>query len=144
MKEARRGLRALPLAVLVGWVGGEVGGVLVAGVGFAAFGGELAAGVLPAFAGIVPVEAHLGEISADALDRGLGETNPNPLSNYFGKFELLRHPALEFFENLFNAEGAVKFALGKIHIGLYGHALGCGFGFRFRCGFRLVSEVVAV
>src|SRR3974390_1970705 len=42
-------------------VGGKVAAVFLAGVGSAAFGGELAAGVLPTLAGVVPMKANLRE-----------------------------------------------------------------------------------
>jgi len=42
----------------------------------AAFGAELAAGVLPALAGVIPVEAELRELAADRLGGLLGERDP--------------------------------------------------------------------
>ena len=44
-----------------------------------------AAGVLPAFAGVVPVEAQLGELGAYGLGRRFGELNPDPFADNFGK-----------------------------------------------------------
>ena len=54
-------------------------------IGAAAFGGELAAGVLPALAVVVPVEAELGELAADFLGRRFGEGDPNPLADNLGQ-----------------------------------------------------------
>ena len=105
----------------------------------------LTARVLPAFAGVVPMETKLREIGADALKGLLGEGDPDPFAHYFGKLELGRHPPAEFFEDFFNREFSIEIAFGKIDVRLYAFAgvRSLEFGvraFRFlsrcRCGCR--------
>jgi hypothetical protein len=66
-------------------VGGKVAAVLLPGVGSAAFGGELAARVLPTLAGIIPVKAELRQLAAHGLGGLLGEGDPNPLADNLGQ-----------------------------------------------------------
>ncbi len=72
--------------------------VFLAGVLAAAFGGELAAGVLPALAGVVPVEAELRELAAQLLGGRLGEGDPDPLADNFGEVVSLGNPLAEQVE----------------------------------------------
>ncbi len=101
-------------------VGGVVRGVF--GAGFLLSAGSVpdwpffAAGVLPAFAGVVPVEAKLRKVRADAVDRLLGEGDPDPVANDFGEFVLARHPAFEYGENFFNWQGAIAFAFLEVDV----------------------------
>jgi hypothetical protein len=60
-------------------------GVLLAGIGSAALGGELAEGVLPVLGDVAPVKAELGELGANLLGGCLGEGDPNPLANNLGE-----------------------------------------------------------
>lgn len=115
-------------------VGGEIGRVLFAGVLLAA-GKGFAARVLPAFAGVVPMEAKLREVGAEFLNGLLGESNPNPLANHFGEFVRAGHPLAEGVEDFFNRELAVAVAFGEIHVGPYRFLRGGGglFGLRCRC-----------
>ena len=112
-------------------VGGKVAAVLLPGVGSAAFGGELAARVLPAFAGIIPVKAELGELAADGLGGLLGERHPNPLADNLGQVVRLGQPLAEKVENLLGSKSAILFALLEIHIREYAGRLG------LLCRFRL-------
>ena len=112
-------------------VGGEIGCVFLAGVLLAA-GKGLAARVLPAFAGVIPMKAKLREVGAEFLNRLLGEGNPNPLANYFGEFVRAGHPLAEGVEDFFNRELAVAVAFLEIHVGPYRFLRG-GWGCCF-CG----------
>ena len=91
---------------------------------------RLPARVLPAFAGVVPMETKLAKVGAYAFNRRFREGNPNPFANYFGKGVLGRHPAAERFEDFFNRQFSVVVAFRKIHIRF------CGFlrGRSFRTG----------
>jgi hypothetical protein len=70
--------------------------------------------VLPAFAGVVPVEAELGKLAADLLGRGLGEGDPDPLANYFGQVVLSRQEFTNEVEDLVGGESAILVALGEV------------------------------
>src|SRR5512137_2225724 len=91
--------------------GGRMAAVFRARVLAAAFGGELAAGVLPALAVVIPVEAELGELAADFLGRRFREGNPNPLADDLGEVELVGQPRPEEVQDLVGGEGAVLLAL---------------------------------
>ena len=109
-------------------------------------GKGFAARVLPAFAGVVPMETKLREVGADAFNRGFREGNPNPFANYFGKGVLVRQPAAEHFEDFFNRQFSVVVAFRKIHVRfcgfLRGRLGGGGCGRSLRC--RLVFAVSVV
>src|SRR5205823_5717011 len=113
--------------------GGKPDGIFLAGFLLAARK-RLAARVLPAFAGIVPMETKLRKIGAYSFGGRFGKGDPDPFANYFGKLVLLGHPAAEFFEDLFNRKFPVEIAFGKIDVrfdvarGL--SLLGCRFRFR--------------
>jgi hypothetical protein len=77
----------------------------------------LSARVLPAFAGVVPMETKLRKVGAYGLGGLFGKGDPDPLANYFGQFVLFGHPAAEFFEDFFDGQFPVEIALGKIHKG---------------------------
>jgi hypothetical protein len=106
-------------------VGGEAAAVFLAGVFMAALGGELAARVLPAFAGVVPMETELRELAANLFGGLLGERNPNPLAYNFGQVVLGGHPTAEKVKHLVGRQGAVRLALGEVHIGEYAGCLRC-------------------
>ena len=110
---------------------GEPAAVLLPGVGSAAFGDELAAGVLPAFAGIIPMEAELRELAADGLGGLLGERHPNPLADNLGEAVHVRQPLAEQVQNAVGGEGAILIALLEVHIRKYAGRLGllCRSGF---------------
>ena len=108
--------------------------VLLAGVLAAAFGGELAAGVLPALPGIIPVEANLGEASADSLGGLLGEGDPNPLADNLGEIVGRRIPPLKVREHLGHGQSAAALALGVVDVRQDAGVLLHRFRFhRFRC-----------
>ena len=102
--------------------------VFLAGVGSAAFGGELAARMLPALASIIPVEANLRETGADVLDGLIGEGDPNPLADNLGEFVNLGVPPAKVREHLGGREGAAFLPLLRVHIREYAGGL-----FRCRC-----------
>ena len=79
-------------------VGGELGAILLARIGNVA--AELAARELPAFAGIVPVEAQLAELGACGLLRLIGEGDPDPLANNLGEVVGSRSELAELDEDL--------------------------------------------
>ncbi len=116
MRAAPWGQGALPWLVLCGDLFGG-GGLGRAGGG--GFGGG-AAGVLPAFAGVVLVEAKLGKVGADALGGLFGEGDPDPFADDFGELVFARHPTLEDGQDLFGRELAVEGALGVIDVGADG------------------------
>ena len=58
--------------------------------------------VLPAFAGVVPMETNLLKVSAYALGGWFGKGNPDPFSNYFGKVVLRGKPAFKFLQYFFD------------------------------------------
>ena len=117
-------------------IGGEVAAVFLAGVCAAAFGSELAARVLPAFAGVVPMETELRELAPDLLGGLLGERDPDPLADNLGQIVLGRHPTPEQVQNAVGRKRAVFLALLVVHIRKYAGRLGllwcrgCG----LRCG----------
>jgi hypothetical protein len=94
-----------------------VAAVFLAGIGAAALGGELAAGVLPKLAGVVPMEAELGELAADFLGRRFGEGDQNPLANDFSQGDLVREPLPEEVQNLVGGEGTILLALRELDVG---------------------------
>ena len=113
-----------------------MGSVFLAGVLAAAVGGELAARVLPAFAGIVPMEAELGQLAAHLLGGLIGERDPNPLADNLGQGVLGRHPTAEQLKDAVGRKRAVFFALLVVHIRKYAGRLGllwCGNRRRLRC-----------
>ena len=86
-------------------------------IGAAAFGGELAAGVLPALAVVIPVEAELGKLAADFLGRRFGERNPDPLANDLSQVELLGEPLAEEVQDLVGGERTILLPLLEVHVG---------------------------
>ena len=99
--------------------GGKAGAVTLAGIYAAAFGAELAAGVLPTLAGVVPMEPELRELAADGLGGLLAERNPDPLADNLGEAELLGQPLAEQLQNVVGRQRAVFVALLEVHIGEY-------------------------
>ena len=91
--------------------------VFGARIGGAAFGGELAAGVLPTLAVIIPVEAELGELAADFLGRRFGEGDPNPLAHDFSQVELVGKPLPQEVQDLVGGERTILLALREVDVG---------------------------
>ena len=114
MREGGLGEAALPLLELCGNC--LAAAVFLAGIGATALGGEFAAGVLPALAVVVPVEAELGKLAADFLGRRLGEGDPNPLADDLGEVELFGEPLPEEVQDLVGGEGAVLLALLEVDV----------------------------
>ena len=138
---SRTGQHSAPLRVESGGfeVGGGVGAVGHARVASAALDGELAAGVLPAFAGVVPMEAKLADGAADLLGRLRAERDPEPFADDFGQRQEFGETLTEHAQDFVGGEGPVSVPLLEVHIrknplgrfGLGSHNLrrgGCGFG----------------
>jgi hypothetical protein len=89
--------------------------VFLAGVGATALGGELAAGVLPALAVVVPVEANLREASPDILGGLLGEGDPDPSANNLSEGKGLGIPPAQVFQDLSGGERAAFQADFVVH-----------------------------
>jgi hypothetical protein len=98
--------------------------VTLAGVLAGTFGAELAAGVLPTLAGVVPMETELGKLAAHGLGGLLGERNPDPLADNLGKLVLAGQPLAEKLKHAANRESAILFALLEIHIRKYAGRFG--------------------
>src|SRR5437667_266182 len=95
-------------------VGGKVAGVLLAWlVGRAC--GKLSARVLPCLALAVPMKAKLRKLGANLRGRCLGEFNPDPLANYFGKLELAGHGSLEQLQHAGGRQKPIGFTFREVH-----------------------------
>ena len=97
-------------------VGGELGAVGRARVASAALDGELAAGVLPAFAVVVPMEAKLADGAADLLGRLRAERDPEPFADDFGQWQEFGETLTEHAQDFVGREGPISVPLLEVHI----------------------------
>lgn len=62
------------------------------------------------------MESELGELSAELLGRLLGEGDPDPLADYFGKGVGLGKPLAKHSQDFIGGERAVGLALFEVHV----------------------------
>lgn len=94
-------------------VGGEVAGILLAGIVIGARCG-LSAGVLPEGAFVVPMKAQLGELRGDLPRLLLRERNPDPTADDLGLVEEPGGLLLQEGKDLLGAQPAMGAALAPI------------------------------
>ena len=94
-------------------VGGEVSGILLAGVALGALG-ECAARVLPDLPLVVPMKPKLGEPCRNVTRLLVGELNPDPLADNLGEIEKSRCLPLEQQNDALGAQLPIRPATGEV------------------------------